>query len=186
MAITFKRAEKINDKPERVEKALNGWYIRKSFKSEAVVDLQNEEIKNIKYSYDEAFLTDDEYNIFLIGQEISGENYNSDAYLNYKAALDKPVIYPENGNKYKPLWVKNAQGEDGVYIDFLQKGEMFPELIYPIAIWDATENPEKIVAWIKRLLRLLLVILVKFKKNYIPSIKLPKGKKNRSVIYENT
>ena len=70
MAITFKRAEKINDKPERVEKALNGWYIRKSFKSEEVVDPQNEEIKNIKYSYDEAFLTDDEYNIFLIGGKL--------------------------------------------------------------------------------------------------------------------
>lgn len=120
-------------------------------------------------------MTDDEYNIFLIGQEISGENYNSDAYLNYKAALDKPVIYPENGNKYKPLWVKNAQGEDGVYIDFLQKGEMFPELIYPIAIWDATENPEKIVSMDKEAFKALVGYLGKVQEKLYTEYKIAKG-----------
>ena len=104
MAITFKKVESFN-KPERTEKALNGWYIRKNYTSEEIADQQDENIKNIKYTYDEAFLTDNEYNIFLIGQEVSGENYSSDAYLNYKAALNKPVLYPANGNHYKPLWV---------------------------------------------------------------------------------
>lgn len=174
MAIKFKKAESFI-KPERVEKALNGYYIRKNFTTEEVVDQQDENIKNTKYCYDEAFLTDEEYNIFLIGQEISGENYNSDAYLNYKAALDKPVVYPENGYKYKPKWVKNAQGEDGVYIDYLQKGKMFPELIYPIAIWDATENPECIAKMDETEFMKLVAYLAAVQEKLYTEYKMAKG-----------
>lgn len=176
MAIQFKKVESFN-KPERIEQASNGWYVRKNFAVEQVSnDPQNEDIKIDKYYYDEAFLTDREYEIMLIGQEISGENYSSDAYLNYKAQLDTPVVYPKNGNQYKPVWVKNAKGEDGVYIDLYKKAELFPDLMYPMPIWDATNDPEKVVKMSKEEFIELITFLAGIQEQLYNQQKIAKGK----------
>ena len=175
MTINFKRAESFN-KPPRTEQVVNGWYVRKNFAVEQVAnDPQNEENLIDKYTYDEAFLTDREYEIMLIGQEISGENYQSDAYLNYKAKLETPVVYPANGYQYKPVWIKNAKGEDGTYIDLYDKAEKFPDLMYPIPLWDVTNDPAKVARMTKEEFVSLITFLGSVQEQLYNQYKLAKG-----------
>ena len=171
--ITFKHVESFSPQA-RLQQVLNGWYVRKNFKTEEITDEQTT-AKRIKYSYDEAFLTQQEYEIFLIAQEITGDNYNSDAYLEYKQKLDTPVLYPENGNTYKPKWIKNAQGEDGVYLDYLNKGKSFPDLIYPSPIWESTNNPDKIVKMNEIEFMALVKFLGEVQEKYYTEYKIKKG-----------
>ena len=52
---------------------------------------------------------------------------------------------------------------------------MFPELIYPIAIWDATENPEKIVSMDKEAFKALVGYLGKVQEKLYTEYKIAKG-----------
>lgn len=146
--ITFKTAESF-EKPLRTEEVANGYYIRRNYRTEEVIDQQDETIVRTKYIYDEAFLNQQEYQAYSIGLMIANED-TSDAYLRYKQALDTGVVFSqENGGNdctYKPKWVKEANGDKGIYFDLLDDWEKLggETILSKIALWDATEKPENV------------------------------------------
>lgn len=148
MNINYKIAESFI-KPERTEQVTNGYYVRRNYSTVSVVDEQNPDAEpKTKYVYEEAFLTPTEFNYYLMQLAASQED-TSDAYLRYKEKLDTPVIYPKTGFAYKPKWVKDAMGKDGTYMDLYNKGLLFPDFVYPIPLYDATEDVEKLVTFTK-------------------------------------
>lgn len=146
--IIFRTAESFI-KPERTEEVSNGYYIRRNYRTEQVQDQQDETITKTKYIYDEAFLTNSQYQAYTIGLMIANED-TSDAYLRYKQALDTGVVFDKekggNGLLYKPKWVKEANGDKGIYFALLEDWERLggESVIKSLPLWDATELPENV------------------------------------------
>lgn len=146
--ISFKTAESFI-KPLRTEEVANGCYIRRNYRTEIVKDQNDETIESVKYIYDEAFLTPQEYQAYMIGQMVTKED-TTDAYLKYKTALDTGIVYAEdkggNGLLYKPKWVKEANGDNGTYLALLDNWERLggEQAIAKLPLWDATEKAENV------------------------------------------
>lgn len=132
MELKFRQSQSYN-KPQRVEKTKHGYYIRQNYS-------QEEKDGNILYTYDECFLTDEEYNLYTISI-VANQEDTSDAFLHYKQKLETPIEYT-NGLHYKAKWVKDAKGNDAVYLDYYQKGKIMPSLIYPLYLYDSTDLEE--------------------------------------------
>lgn len=178
MTITFKTAESFI-KPERTEKVKNGYYIRQNYSTETVTDSQDETTTLTKYVYDEAFLTDDEYQIYSIGLTVANED-TSDAYLKYKTALDTGVVYSEesggNGLSYKPKWVKEANGDDGTYISLLSHWNTLGEtLVTSLPLWDASELAENVRNFTKDEFIALIAFLALKQEALFNEYKINKG-----------
>lgn len=128
----------------------NGVYVRRLI-TETV---DNEGIT--KYSYQEAFMTHEEYSQYSllcnISESVLGKE-TSDVYLMYQAKLNTPVEYV-NGHFYKPTWAES------VYESLIQRGEKFPELL-PLKIWDATGLEENTVEMNLEEIKALAIFLAK-------------------------
>lgn len=141
----------------------NGVYIRKFI-------TENEIDGVIKYQYQEAFLTLEEYEQYKLLQAISesilGED-TSDAYLIYKQKLNTPVLYETNGHYYKPKWAAD------IYEELVNRGEKFAEL-FPLTIWDATEEPENAEKMSLEDLKALTIFLGHLQEQYFNEYKIAK------------
>jgi len=175
--IQFKTAESLV-KPPREEKVKNGYYIRQQYSTEVVTDPQNPDITNTKYIYQEAFLTEEEYQYYRVGVEIAQED-TTDAYINYKAALDTGIEYSEddggNGLLYKPKWVKEANGEDGTYINLLSHWDLIGDMITELPLWDASEKAENVRKFTKDEFKALIAFLATKQETLFNEYKVAKG-----------
>ena len=162
--LTWRTSESLN-KPLELDKTSspNGVYIRKF-----IQEVETED--GIKYSYKEAYLTKEEYAQYEllsnINEQVLGEE-NTDEYLIYKTKLNTPVLYEANGHYYKPKWAAD------IYEDFVSRGEKFPEL-FPISIWDATEQPENVEQMTLEDLKSLTIFLGKIQEGYFNAYKMSK------------
>ena len=152
-------------KPLEIDKTSSpdGVYIRRNIK-----EMQTEE-GIIKYLYQEAFLTENEYESYskeLIVKQINDEE-NSSEYELYKEKLNTPVQYPINGFYYKPKWAES------VYAGLIQKGTMLPSL-FPLKIWDSTEKEENAVEMTIAELTALAIFLANKQEEYFKEYKLTK------------
>ena len=158
-------------KPEAVDKKLSpyGVYIRKF-----IQEVPETEDSPKKYTYQEAFLSIEEYSQYelmqIISEQVLGED-SSDAYLIYKQQLNTPVIYEVNGHYYKPKWAAE------IYEELVNRGEKFAEL-FPLTIWDATELQENAVKMSLEELRALTVFLGQLQEQYFNEYKIAKESKN--------
>lgn len=144
-----------------------GVYLRKSIKSTTTTD-ENEN-EQVKWTYSEAYLTNEEYSNYKLEKSITKnilQQDDSEAYENYKTKLDTAVEYT-NGHLYKPKWA------EGTYAGFLQKGAMLPSL-FPLKIWDATELEENAVSMTITELTTLTIFLASKQEQYFTEYKLEK------------
>ena len=180
--ITFKTAESFS-KPPRTEKATHGYYIRRNYSTEIVKDPFDETIENTKYIYEEAFLTPEEYQTYIIGLAVSKED-TSDAYLRYKKALDTSIVYREedggNGLLYKPKWVKEADGTNGIYLGLIDNWERLggSQAIEKLALWDATERAENVREFTMDEFKALIKFLALEQEKIFNLYKLEKSEEN--------
>lgn len=159
-------------KPEDVDAKMspNGVYVRR-FITPVEVEATETQEAYTKYTYTEAFMTQEEYSQYLLLQEISSQvlgEESTDAYLLYKQQLNTPVLYETNGHYYKPKWAAD------IYEAFVDRGEKFPEL-FPIRIWDATEEADNAVEMTLEELRALTVYLGGIQEEYFYAYKLSKN-----------
>ncbi len=165
LELIWRTSESLN-KPEPVDKTSSphGVYVRK------FITEQKTEEGEIKYSYKEAFLTFDEYSQYelmqTINEQVLGED-SSDAYLIYKQKLSTPVLYEENGHYYKPKWAAE------IYEELVNRGEKFAEL-FPLTIWDATEQEENAEKMGLEDLKKLTIFLGKLQEQFFYEYKLSK------------
>lgn len=119
-----------------------------------------------KYTYDEAYLSKEEYSNYKLSNMILQKD-TSIAYLNYETKLDTPVQY-SNGHYYKPKW------SEGTYAGLLQKGMMLPSL-FPLKIWDSTELEENAVVMTLAELTALTLFLGAKQEQYFSEYKIEKA-----------
>ena len=165
MELNWKNSESFN-KPEAVDNTSspNGVYLRRF-----ITAVETEEGET-KYQYKEAFLTNAEYAEYSllqnIAEQVLGED-SSDAYLMYKQKLNTPVLYEVNGHMYKPKWAAE------IYEELVNRGEKFAEL-FPLTIWDATEEPENVVKMSLEDLKALTIFLGQLQEQYFNEYKIAK------------
>lgn len=154
------------EKPEAIDSKScpSGVYLRRFITSSVNEDDQ------VVYSYKEAFLTNAEYAEYSllqnIAEQVLGED-SSDAYLIYKQKLNTPVLYEANGHMYKPKWAAE------IYEELVNRGEKFAEL-FPLTIWDATEEPENAVKMSLEDLKALTIFLGQLQEQYFNEYKIAK------------
>lgn len=154
------------EKPKAVDTTScpSGVYLRR------FITTTTNEDEQIVYSYKEAFLTNEEYAQYQLLQNISeqvlGED-SSDAYLIYKQKLNTPILYAENGHYYKPKWAAE------IYEELVNRGEKFAEL-FPLTIWDATEEQENAEKMSLEELKVLTIFLGQLQEQYFNEYKIAK------------
>lgn len=164
--LNWRNSESFN-KPEAIDSTSspNGVYVRRFITEVTTEDGET------KYTYKEAFLTQEEYNQYqlmnTIAEQVLKED-TSDACVAYKAQLDTPVLYEVNGHYYKPKWAAD------IYESLVSKGEKFPDM-FPITIWDATEEAKNAVEMTIEELRALTTFLGKVQEKYYYAYKLAKN-----------
>ena len=136
------------EKPEAIDSKScpSGVYLRRFITSSVNEDDQ------VVYSYKEAFLTNAEYAEYSLLQNI---------------AEHTPVLYEANGHMYKPKWAAE------IYEELVNRGEKFAEL-FPLTIWDATEEPENAVKMSLEDLKALTIFLGQLQEQYFNEYKIAK------------
>ena len=76
-------------------------------------------------------------------------------------------LYEENGHMYKPKWAAE------IYEELVNRGEKFAEL-FPLTIWDATEEPENAVKMSLEDLKALTIFLGQLQEQYFNEYKIAK------------
>lgn len=124
----FKKS-KSTVKPVEIDKTSSpaGVYIRIN-----IVETEPEDENSSAYfEYDEAYLTNEEFNQYVLIKNIQGKEVNA-AQIEYDYKMDTPVEYPENGFTYKPRWAEE------IYVSKITLGTALPSL-FPLSIYDSTD-----------------------------------------------
>lgn len=139
----------------------NGIYVRRNIKAIETDD-------GTKYTYQEAFMSKDEYETYskdlLVGQ--INEEDNTSEYEAYKTKLDTGVLY-KNGKLYKPKWAGLYAKKANEIKDMLELytqlgGDASAISTLTINIYDITGLPENAVAMTaKEIIELWLFLLTK-------------------------
>jgi hypothetical protein len=166
MQLNWRLSESTN-KPTEIDNTSSpcGVYVRKYIK-----EVQDTESDIVKYQYQEAFLTSEEYQQYSLLQQINEQilqEDQSEAYLLYKQKLDTPVLYETNGHYYKPKWAAD------IYEGLINRGEKF-EKLFPLTIWDSTELPENAEKMTLEQLKELTIFLGSIQETYFNEYKLNK------------
>lgn len=168
MELNWKTVESLIE-PKEIDESSSpgGVYIRKNIKSTIITD--TDENEQTKWTYAEAYLTNEEYSMYKLEKSITKnilKQDDSEAFENYQTKLDTAVEY-SNGHFYKPKWA------EGTYAGLLQKGAMLPSL-FPLKIWDATELEENAVEMSITELTALTIFLAQKQEEYFAEYKLGK------------
>ena len=139
----------------------DGIYVRRNIKA-----IETDE--GIKYTYQEAFMSKDEYATYskdlLVGQ--INEEDNTAEYEAYKHKLDTGFMY-KNGKKYKPKWASIYSKKASEIKNMLELytqlgGDSSSIATLTINVYDETALPENAVAMTaKEIIELWLFLLTK-------------------------
>ncbi len=151
MQITYKTVQSTKKPLEiDVSSSSGGIYLRRNIETIETTDETTGETST-KYEYQEAFLTQSEYEQaskdLLVGQ-INGED-NTAEYEEFKTKLDTGVMYT-NGKYYKPKWIdlySNIIDSFAIKIELYEKagGDISSILALTTPVYDVTglaENAE--------------------------------------------
>jgi hypothetical protein len=168
MELNWKTVESLIE-PQAIDESSSpgGVYIHKSIQSEKTTDNNGNE--QTKWTYSEAYLTNEEYSMYQLEKNITNsilQQDDSEAYENYKTKLDTAIEYT-NSHFYKPKWAEDT------YAGLLQKGALLPSL-FPLKIWDATELEENAVSMTMAELTALTVFLAQAQETYFEEYKREK------------
>ena len=139
----------------------DGIYVRRNIQEVETDD-------GIKYSYQEAFITKDEYETYskeLIVNQLNGED-NTKEYEAYKTNLNTGVLYT-NGYYYKPIWADLYAEKVNKIMNMINHysalgGDTTSLESITVNIYDITASPENAVAMTpKELIELWLFLLTK-------------------------
>jgi len=115
-----------------------------------------------KYSYLEAFCSNEEFNQFELICSVQKKDVSA-AQIEYDYKLDTPIEYPEeiggNGFTYKPKWAEE------IYVGLIEKGAKFPD-IFPMMIYDSTKQAERAVNMTIQELTALTMFLAEKQQQY--------------------
>lgn len=152
------------EKPLEIDKtsSSDGIYIRRNIEK-----IENED-GSIKYRYQEAFLSHNEYEVYLrqiLANQINGED-NTAEYEAYKEKLNTGVLY-SNGKYYKPIWAELYNKKVNEIMQMLSNyekvgGDTENMLTTKILITDATNKAENFVLMsVKEIIELWFFLLKK-------------------------
>lgn len=158
----FRHAESL-EKPKRLDKtsSAKGVYIRINVAAEPFSDTDGTE--KIKYSYLEAFCTNEEFERFELVSSVQNKDVTA-AQIEYDYRLDTPVEYT-NGFTYKPKWAEE------IYVGLLEKGLAF-EGLFPMTIYDSTKLAERAVSMSLQDLQELTMFLAIVQQQYFDAKKI--------------
>lgn len=161
--MNYKNVESL-EMPLEIDKTSSpdGIYIRRNIKK-----IENED-GSIKYQYQEAFLSHNEYESYsrqILVNQINSED-NTAEYEAYKEKLNTGVLY-SNGKYYKPIWAELYNKKVNEIMQMLSNyekvdGNTESMLTTKILITDATNKAENFVLMsVKEIIELWFFLLKK-------------------------
>lgn len=149
--LNWKNVESLN-KPLEIDKNLsdNGVYLRRNILGIITEDSDGNE--QIKYSYEESYLTNSEYEAYILSKSITDElldKEDSVAYKHREEKMNTGVLY-SNGHKYKPKYIvdyKKIMDDVNAALDLITKAgaTTSPLLGKTFNVYDETGTTENVV-----------------------------------------
>lgn len=177
ITLNWKKQESLT-KPALIDENISrvAVYIRQNIEEVEVETTDGE--KQLKYVYDEAIASKEEFKAYLATLEASGVD-TSIVGLEYQLKLNTPVEYT-NGHFYKPSYInsyKEIMDDVNAAINLMEKagGDITPIITKQITIYDATGMAESAVQMTVTEVTNLYFFLYNVKEEYYNEYKAKKA-----------